>query len=184
MQLIATAINIAIQTVLLARVTHRYTATPNTLSQSERRTSYDVVMAGKSRRVVPDGIVAHRNAVRQRGGLIAVALSLGVLVVGLVLLALPGSLTGLLGFVLTFIALPTMPLFGIPASGGFTLYALSFFSSVLLWWIIGHYASIRAIREIIASWPEWRREFRPLAIGLVLGSLISLALAALILGAL
>ena len=141
-------------------------------------------MAGKSRRVVPDGIVAHRNAVRQRGGLIAVALSLGVLVVGLVLLALPGSLTGLLGFVLTFIALPTMPLFGIPASGGFTLYTMSFFSSVLLWWIIGHYASIRAIREIIASWPEWRREFRPLAIGLVLGSLISLALAALILGAL
>ncbi|MFZ9786628.1 MAG: hypothetical protein ACO3DV_09285, partial [Ilumatobacteraceae bacterium] len=147
-------------------------------------TSYDVVMAGKSRRVVPDGIVAHRNAVRQRGGLIAVALSLGVLVVGLVLLALPGSLTGLLGFVLTFIALPTMPLFGIPASGGFTLYTLSFISSMLVWWIIGHYASLRAIREIIASWPEWRREFRPLAIGLVLGSLISLALAALILGAL
>ncbi|MFZ9807469.1 MAG: hypothetical protein ACO3EJ_05505 [Ilumatobacteraceae bacterium] len=141
-------------------------------------------MAGKSRRVVPDGIVAHRNAVRQRGGLIAVALSLGVLVVGLVLLALPGSLTGLLGFVLTFIALPTMPLFGIPASGGFTLYTLSFISSMLVWWIIGHYASLRAIREIIASWPEWRREFRPLAIGLVLGSLISLALAALILGAL
>jgi hypothetical protein len=141
-------------------------------------------MAGKSRRVVPDGIVAHRNAVRQRGGLIAVALSLGVLVVGLVLLALPGSLTGLLGFVLTFIALPTMPLFGIPASGGFTLYTLSFISSILVWWIIGHYASLRAIREIIASWPEWRREFRPLAIGLVLGSLISLALAALILGAL
>ncbi|MFZ8936113.1 MAG: hypothetical protein ACO2ZV_05995 [Ilumatobacteraceae bacterium] len=141
-------------------------------------------MAGKSRRVVPDGIVAHRNAVRQRGGLIAVALSLGVLVVGLVLLALPGSLTGLLGFVLTFIALPTMPLFGIPASGGFTLYTLSFISSMLVWWIIGHYASLRAIREIIASWPEWRREFRPLAIGLVLGSLISLVLAALILGAL
>ena len=121
---------------------------------------------------------------RQRGGLIAVALALGVLVVGLVLLALPGSLTGLLGFVLTFIALPTMPLFGIPASGGFTLYTLSFISSILVWWIIGHYASLRAIREVIASWPEWRREFRPLAIGLVLGSLISLALAALILGAL
>ena len=130
MQLIATAINIATQTVLLARVTHKYTATPNTMSQSMRRTSYDVVMAGKSRRVVPDGIVAHRNAVRQRGGIIAVALALGVLVVGLVLLALPGSLTGLLGFVLTFIALPTMPLFGVPAAGGFSLYALSFVSSV------------------------------------------------------
>ena len=184
MQLIATAINIATQTVLFARVTHKYIATPITISQSMRRTSYDVVMAGKSRRVVPDGIVAHRNAVRQRGGIIAVALALGVLVVGLVLLALPGSLTGLLGFVLTLIALPTMPLFGVPAAGGFSLYALSFVSSVLLWWIIGHYASLRAIRAVIASWPEWRREFRPLAIGLVLGSLISLALAALVLGAL
>lgn len=163
---------------------HRYTTTLNTISQSARRTSYDVVMVSKSRRVVPDGIVAHRNAVRQRGGLIAAALALVVLVVGLVLLVLPGSLTGLLGFVLTFIALPTMPLFGVPAAGGWSRYAMSFASSIVLWWIIGHYASLRAIRAVIASWPEWRREFRPLAIGLVLGALVSLALAALVLGAL
>ncbi|NBQ45874.1 MAG: hypothetical protein EBU37_07425 [Actinobacteria bacterium] len=141
-------------------------------------------MADKSRRVVPDGIVAHRNLVRQRGGLISVGLALAILVVGLGLLALPGSLTGLLGFVLTFIALPTMPLFGIPAAGGLSLYALSFISSVLLWWILGHYASLRAIRAVIASWPEWRREFRPLAIGLVLGALFSMMLAAFVLGAL
>ncbi|NCU81555.1 MAG: hypothetical protein EBV51_06040 [Acidimicrobiia bacterium] len=141
-------------------------------------------MADKSRRVVPDGIVAHRNLVRQRGGLISVGLALVILVVGLGLLALPGSLTGLLGFVLTFIALPTMPLFGIPAAGGLSLYALSFVSSVMLWWILGHYASLRAIRAVIASWPEWRREFRPLAIGLVLGALFSMMLAALVLGAL
>ena len=141
-------------------------------------------MADKSRRVVPDGIVAHRDLVRQRGGLISVGLALAILVVGLGLLALPGSLTGLLGFVLTFIALPTMPLFGIPAAGGLSLYALSFILSVLLWWILGHYASLRAIRAVIASWPEWRREFRPLAIGLVLGALFSMMLAALVLGAL
>lgn len=148
-------------------------------------------MAGSSRtkssrekRIVPDGIVAHRDAVRKRGGLIAVALSIAILVVGLIFLALPGSLTGLLGFVFAFIALPTMPLFGIPATGGFARYGLSFVSSLLLWWIIGHYASLRAIRAVIASWPEWRREFRPLAIGLVLGSLISLALAAIVLGVL
>ena len=141
-------------------------------------------MADKSRRVVPDGIVAHRNLVRQRGGLISVGLALAILVVGLGLLALPGSLTGLLGFVLTFIALPTMPLFGIPAAGGLSLYALSFVSSVLLWWTLGHYASLRAIRAVIASWPEWRREFRPLATGLVLGALFSMMLAALVLGAL
>ena len=134
------------------------------------------------KRIVPDGIVAHRDALRKRGGLIAVALSVATLVVGLILLALPGSLTGLLGFVFAFIALPTMPLFGIPATGDFVRHGLSFISSLLLWWIIGHYASLRAIRAVIASWPEWRREFRPLAIGLVLGSLISLALAAIVLG--
>ena len=136
------------------------------------------------KRIVPDGIVAHRDALRKRGGLIAVALSVATLVVGLILLALPGSLTGLLGFVFAFIALPTMPLFGIPATGNFVRYELSFISSLLLWWIIGHYASLRAIRAVIASWPEWRRKFRPLAIGLALGSLISLALAAIVLGVL
>lgn len=133
---------------------------------------------------MPDGIVAHRNAVRQRGGIIAVSLAMSVFVVGILLLLLPGSITGVLGFILTFIALPTMPLFGVPAAGGLIRYALSFISSVALWWIIGHYAGRRAIRAVIASWPEWRREFQPLAIGLMLGSLISLALAAIFLGVL
>lgn len=170
------------------------------ISQSARRTSYDVVMVDdpktsssrrssrqsstRQRQIVPDGIVAHRNAVRKRGGLVAIALALAVLVVGLFLLILPGSLTGALGFIFTFIALPTMPLFGIPATGGFSRYGLSFISSLLLWWIIGHYASLRAVRAVIASWPEWRREFRPLALGLILGSIISLALAAIMLGVL
>lgn len=135
-------------------------------------------------RVVPDGIVAHRNLVRKRGGLIAVVLAVSVLAVGVALLVLPGSLTGLLGFVLTIIALPTLPLFGIPAAGGFVRYALGFVSSLMLWWVVGHYAGLRAIRAVIASWPEWRKEFQPLAIGLILGSLISLALAAIVLGVL
>jgi len=53
-----------------------------------------------------------------------------------------------------------------------------------LWWMIGHYAAVRAIRLPIVSWPEWRREFRPLAIGVMSGSLISLAIAAVVLGVL
>lgn len=133
---------------------------------------------------MPDGIIAHRNAVRKRGGLVAVTLALAVLVVGLFLLILPGALTGTLGFVFTFVALPTMPLFGVPAAGGFSRYGLSFISSLLLWFMIGHYASLRAVRAVIVSWPEWRREFRPLAIGLILGSLISLVIAAIVLGVL
>lgn len=147
-------------------------------------------MAGSSRsasrepRIVPDGIVAHRNRLRKRGGVTAVALAAIVLAIGLILLFLPGGPTGVLGFVLTFIAMPTMPLFGVPAAGGFSRYALSFATSMLLWWAIGHFASLRAMRAVIASWPEWRREFSPLAIGCILGSLFSLALAAVFLGVL
>ena len=101
---------------------------------------------------------------------------------GLFLIVLPGSFTGLIGFILTVIALPTLPLFGVPAAGGVIRYALSFISSALLWWVVGHYAARRAVQLTISSWPEWINEFRPLAIGVVLGSLISLALAAVVLG--
>jgi len=129
-----------------------------------------------------DGIDAHRNTVRKMGGFFAIALSIAVLIVGLLLLVLPGSITGVSGFVLTVIALPTLPLFGVPAIGGFIRYFLSLISSLFLWWVIGHYAARRAIQSTISSWPEWLREFRPLAIGVVMGSIISLALAAAVLG--
>ena len=132
--------------------------------------------------VVKDGILANRDEVHQKGGFAAIALSLIVLVAGLFLIVLPGSFTGLIGFVLTVIALPTLPLFGVPAAGGVIRYALSFISSALLWWVVGHYAARRAVQLTISSWPEWIKEFRPLAIGVVLGSLISLALAAVVLG--
>lgn len=69
-----------------------------------------------------------------------------------------------------------------PAVGGFVRYFLSVVSSLFLWWVIGHYAARRAIQSTISSWPEWLREFRPLAIGVALGSIISLVLAAAILG--
>ena len=139
----------------------------------------------KTQKTLPavlDGIDAHRDTVRKMGGLFAIALSIAVLIVGLFLIVLPGSITGVLGFVLTVIALPTLPLFGVPAIGGFVRYFLSVVSSLALWWVIGHYAARRAIQSTISSWPEWLREFRPLAIGVVLGSLISLALAAAVLG--
>ena len=136
----------------------------------------------KTSPAVLDGIDAHRDTVRKMGGFFAIALSIAVLIVGLLLLVIPGSITGVPGFVLTVIALPTLPLFGVPATGGFIRYFLSLISSLVLWWVIGHYAARRAIQSTISSWPEWLREFRPLAIGIVLGSIISLALAAAVLG--
>ena len=139
----------------------------------------------KTQKTLPavlDGIDAHRDTVRKMGGFFAIAFSIAVLIVGLLLIVLPGSITGVLGFALTVIALPTLPLFGVPAIGGFFRYFFSVVSSLVLWWVIGHYAARRAIQSTIASWPEWLREFRPLAIGIVLGSLISLAFAAAVLG--
>ena len=136
----------------------------------------------KTSPAVLDGIDAHRDTVRKMGGFFAIALSIAVLIVGLLLLVIPVSITGVPGFVLTVIALPTLPLFGVPATGGFIRYFLSLISSLFLWWVIGHYAARQAIQSTISSWPEWLREFRPLAIGVVLGSIISIALAAAVLG--
>ncbi|NQV98051.1 MAG: hypothetical protein HQ486_09655 [Acidimicrobiaceae bacterium] len=154
------------------------------MAQNTTREPAQENSASQKIRVVPDGIVAHRKTVRALGGLVALGVAMSVLIVGLGLLILPGAITGVLGFVLIVIALPTLPLFGVPAAGGFISYTGGFITSVALWWIVGHYASRRASRLVIASWPEWRGEFRPLAIGVVLGSLISLALAAVVLGVL
>ena len=154
------------------------------MAQNSTREPAQEESASLENRVVPDGIVAHRKALRALGGFVALGVAMSVLIVGLGFLVLPGAVTGVLGFVLIVIALPTLPLFGVPAAGGFLIYAGGFITSAALWWIAGHYASLRASRRVIASWPEWRGEFRPLAIGVVLGSLISLALAAVVLGVL
>jgi hypothetical protein len=53
-----------------------------------------------------------------------------------------------------------------------------------LWFALGHVSAVRATRRAVSGWREWRREFRPLAIGVWLGAVIALAVAALILGAL
>ena len=84
---------------------------------------------------VPDGIVAHRKTVRALGGFVALGGAMSVLIAGLGLLVLPGAITGVLGFVLIVIALPTLPLFGIPAAGGFINYVGGFITSAVVWWI-------------------------------------------------
>ncbi|MSZ67793.1 MAG: hypothetical protein F2712_03895, partial [Actinobacteria bacterium] len=57
----------------------------------------------KTSPAVLDGIDAHRDTVRKMGGFFAIALSIAVLIVGLLLLVIPGSITGVPGFVLTVI---------------------------------------------------------------------------------
>jgi hypothetical protein len=133
---------------------------------------------------VPDGIIAHRTSVRTRGGVAACGASLAVTMLGVLLVALPGSLPGAIGFLLVMMAMPTLPMFGVPAVAGATVYLLGAASSLVLWFVVGHVSAVRATRRAVSGWREWRREFVPLATGVVLGGVIALTVAALILGAL
>ena len=138
----------------------------------------------RSPRVVEDGIIFHRTRLRTRGGLYALGGGLGVALVGAILLAMPGTLLGFVGFALVFAGLPVLPMTGAPIVSSTTSYLVAILASGALWFLLGHLSALRATRRAVASWPEWLREFRPLALGVWAGSLLALALGAVILGAL
>jgi len=138
----------------------------------------------RSPRIVVDGIIANRNLVRKRGGVAAVAMSASLALVGLILVALPGSLLGILGYLILVIALPVLSIAGVPAVSTFASYTLATLASAAIWFALGHVSAIRATHRAVAGWPEWAREFRPLAIGVAIGAVLALALSAIVLGAL
>jgi len=138
----------------------------------------------RSPRIVVDGIIANRNLVRKRGGVVAVAMSASLALVGLILLALPGSLLGILGYLILVFALPVLSIAGVPAVSTFASYTLATLASAAIWFALGHVSAIRATRRAVVGWPEWAREFRPFAIGVAIGAVLALALSAIVLGAL
>lgn len=142
--------------------------------------SYDEAMP--ERVIVPDGIVAHRRALRMKGGLVAAGLALGVAAVGAVLIWMPGRLSGLLGFVLVLVGLPTLPAMGVPATSDGGRIVAAVVTSAAAWWIVGFVAARLATREAVASWREWVREAWPIAAAVGLGALLSLVGAALLIG--
>jgi hypothetical protein len=131
-----------------------------------------------------DGILEHRAMLRRRGAFAALRIALAIGFVGGVLIALPGALLGVIGFLLLVMAAPTLSVLGVPAVTSPVIYAAGAATSVVLWLVIGRLAARRATRRAVASWPEWRREFLPLAAGVWFGALLALALAAFVLGAL
>ena len=137
----------------------------------------------RSPRVVPDGIIAHRTMLRHRGGAVAVFASLLLAILGLVLVALPGTLTGVIGFLLLVAAVPVLPIVGVPAVSATSSYVLATVASCALWFAVCHLSSRKATRRAIASWPEWFREYRPLALGIWIGALLALGVSAIVLGA-
>ena len=149
-----------------------------------RMPSEDIDTRRATPRVVPDGIIANRMLVRQRGAVTAAGLAASIGLVGAVLLALPGSLTGIVGFLLLVAALPTLPMFGVPAVAGGTIYLLGVLTSLGAWLALGHVAALRASKRAVVDWTDWRREFVPLALGLLLGGVLALIIGGLVLGAL
>lgn len=114
----------------------------------------------------------------------AAGLAASIALVGVILLALPGSLTGIVGFLLLMASLPTLPMFGVPAVAGGTIYLLGVLTSLGAWLAIGHLAALRASKRAVVDWTDWRREFVPLALGLLLGGVLALIIGGLVLGAL
>lgn len=129
---------------------------------------------------VPDGITHHRRAVQRKGNLVAVVLMLGVTITGLIWgHVVSGAKGGLGGFAILTLAMPFLPIFGAPTSGSGAKYALAFVFSFALWAGLGIFATRRTLLRPIATWREWLFEFLPLAIAVVAGVGMGLAITAI-----
>lgn len=105
-------------------------------------------------------------------------------IVGLVVAWLvDGPVGGALSFFFLVMALPVMPMLGMPAAGGGTRLLLAIAASAALWWFLGQIAAGRVSRRPVVGWREWMREFAVVGLGLWLGAAGGLLLGALILGA-
>lgn len=129
--------------------------------------------------VVPDGVRFHRYTVRRNGPFVsaAAAAALG-LVATILLVGSESTWRGVLGFVIAVMALPTMSIVGIPVMGGTTRWLLAIGTSAAVWLAIGALAARRSTRRVATSWPEWRREWLRLVVGIWAGALVGIGVAA------
>lgn len=112
-----------------------------------------------------------------------IAISLGLWMTGLLVGAIfSGAKGGALSFLFIVMAFPVMPLLGIPAAGGALRVLVAVLASGIVWWVIGQVTAARVTNHPVVGWREWTREYVTLAIGLWVGAVGSLALAALVLG--
>lgn len=111
---------------------------------------------------------------------IGVAIALG-LVAAMLLVGSESAWRGAPGFILAVASIPTLPLFGVPVMGGTTRWALAVVTSSMLWFAIGTLAARRSTSRVVTGWPEWRREYVRLSVGVWVGALVGLAVAATVL---
>ncbi len=129
-------------------------------------------------------MAATRRAVRRRGGFMAIGVAASMWLGGIVLSwILPGVMGGVISFVLMVMALPVMPILGMPASGGGQRLLIAVVSSAVIWWFIGQTVAARVAKRPVVGWREWVREFVLLGLGLWMGAAGALIIGALALGA-
>lgn len=115
----------------------------------------------------------------------ALATCFSVWLVGMVLSFLvSGPVGGVISFVGLVLAVPALPVFGIPAAGGSSRFMLAIAVSAVAWWFVGQVAAGRVTRKPVVGRREWLVAFARLGAGLWVGALGGLALGALALGAL
>lgn len=133
--------------------------------------------------VIPGGVVVTRRHVRRRGGIVGIAVALGLFCFGwLVKTLLSGTLSNVLWFGSTMVAFPVMPIVGIPATGSAGRIFLAVVISLALWWLLGQISSAKVSSRPVVGWREWFREFVFFAASIIAGTIGSLVLAAYFLG--
>lgn len=133
---------------------------------------------------IPDGIADNRQRIRKRGGFVAIEIATVMSLVGIVLILLPGALFGAVGYLIVNAGIPALALAGVPAISEASRIVVAIVISAVLWWTVGYFAAVRASRRPIVDWSEWRKEFQPIAIGVWVGTILALGVAAFVLGAL
>jgi hypothetical protein len=145
----------------------------------------DTVSSVPTRDLLPGGIFSTRRQIRRIGGLMGIVIAISLWLTGVIAgWLLPGIVGGAMSFVLMVMALPVMPILGMPAVGGSSRLLMAMALSATLWWILGQVVGIRVAQRPVVGWREWLKEFMTLSLGLWIGAAMALALGALALGAL
>lgn len=95
---------------------------------------------------------------------------------------LGGNAGAAVSFASMVMAVPAMPVFGVPAAGGPLRLLAALASSCALWWFLGQITAGRISKRPVVGWREWTREFVVVGLGVWLGAVGGLVLAAVLLG--
>ena len=114
----------------------------------------------------------------------AIGCAVGLWLLGVVISwIVSGPKGGSVAFVLMVMALPVMPILGMPSAGGAARLLVAIASSAVLWWFLGQVVAGRVTKRPVVGWREWLREFFVVGLGLWIGAAGGLLLGVLVLGA-